>query len=332
MSSFLEQINARAAANKQHIVLPEGGDLRTLNAARALVDGNIAEITVLADPQKAAESGIDLSGINIVNPAQSPSNARYAEVLFELRKAKGLTLEDAQKLVQQELYHGVMMVYLDEADGMVAGAVHSTSNVLRPCLQILKTAPGVALVSAFFVIVVPDCDFGANGTFIFADSGLVQHPTAEELAEIALSSAGSFESLVEATPVVAMLSHSTKGSAKSPSVAKVELATQLARAKAPQLALDGELQLDAAIVPSVGESKAPDSTVAGHANVLVFPDLDSGNIAYKLAQRLARAEAYGPITQGLAKPVNDLSRGASAEDIAGVVAITAVQSQARKNQ
>ncbi|MCL2806551.1 MAG: phosphate acetyltransferase [Coriobacteriia bacterium] len=330
MSSFLEQISIRAASNKQHIVLPEGRDRRTIEAARAIADGNIAEVTVLAVPEEAAAMGIDLTGIKLVDPANSPSNERYAETLYELRKAKGLTLEDAQALVEQELYHGVMMVHLDEADGMVAGAVHSTSDVLRASLQILKTAPGVALVSAFFIIVVPNCEFGEQGTFIFADSGLVQHPNAQELAEIALSSASSFESLVQATPVVAMLSHSTKGSAKSPSVDKVAEATQLALAQAPDLAIDGELQLDAAIVPSVGKSKSPDSTVAGNANVLVFPDLDSGNIAYKLAQRLAKAEAYGPITQGLGKPVNDLSRGASAADIVGVAAITAVQSQARK--
>lgn len=330
MSSFLECISARAAADKQHIVLPEGSDLRTLQAARTIVDGNIAEITVLAKPEEAAQSGVDLSGIRIIDPATDPANERYAQALFELRKTKGLTLEEAQRLVQDELYHGVMMVYLDEADGMVAGASHATSDVLRPCLQILKTAPGVSLVSAFFVIVVPDCEFGEQGTFIFADSGLVQHPDAAEVAEIALSSADSFRSLVDEEPIVALLSHSTKGSAKSPSIDKMAEATEIARAKAPELALDGELQLDAAIVPSVGKSKAPDSTVAGHANVLVFPDLDSGNIAYKLAQRLAKAEAYGPITQGLSKPVNDLSRGACAEDIVGVAAITAVQSQARK--
>lgn len=329
MSTFLERISARASSQKQHIVLPEGGDRRTLEAARALVDGNIAEVTVLVAHDEAP-SDLDLTGIRIVDPTSDASGERYAQALYELRKHKGLTLDEARELAKKELYFGALMVHLDEADGMVAGAVHSTSDVLRCSLQVLKTAPGVALVSAFFIIVVPDCAFGEEGTFIFADSGLVQHPNAQELAEIALSSASSFSSLVEATPVVAMLSHSTKGSAKSPSVDKVALATQIAHEKVPELALDGELQFDAAIVPSVGASKAPGSTVAGRANVLVFPDLDSGNIAYKIAQRLAKAEAYGPITQGLSKPVNDLSRGASAEDIVGVVAITAVQSQARK--
>ena len=330
MSSFLDQICTRAAADTQHIVLPEGGDRRTLEAARAVVDANIAKVTVLANPSEAAAFGVDLSGISIIDPANDPNNERYAEKLFELRKAKGLTLEDAQKLVENELYHGVIMVYLDEADGMVAGAVNSTSDVLRASLQVLKTAPGVSMVSTFAVMVVPDCEYGEQGTFFFADIGLVQHPNAEELADIALSSARSFESIIQATPIVAMLSHSTKGSAKSPSVDKMVQATALAQAKDPNLALDGELQLDAAIVPSIGEFKAPGSSVAGHANVLVFPDLDSCNIGYKLVQRLANAEAYGPITQGLAKPVNDLSRGASAEDIVGVVAITCVQSQSRK--
>ena len=330
MSNFLKRISARASADIQHIVLPEGGDIRTLEAARAIVDGGIAKVTVLADVAEAAKSGIDLSDIEIIDPNLDPANEEYASTLFELRKAKGMTLEQAQELVKDELYHGVLMVHLGKADGMVAGATHATSDVLRPCLQVLKTAPGVSLVSAFFIIAVPDCTYGEQGVFLFADSGMVQYPNAEEVSEIALSSADSFASLVEAKPVVALLSHSTKGSAKGESIDKMVEATALARAKAPDLALDGELQLDAAIVASVGKSKAPDSTVAGNANVLIFPDLDSGNIAYKLAQRLAKAEAYGPITQGLSKPVNDLSRGASAEDIVGVAAITAVQSQARK--
>ena len=333
MSSFLDRTIQRASRDVQTIVLPEGSDPRTFEAAAKAAELGIANVIVLANAasvKKAVERGFDLQKIRCIDPASSADATRFAEKLFELRQAKGMTLEQAHELVKDELYYGVMMMYLDEADGMVAGASHATSDVLRPCLQILKTAKGTKLVSAFFVIVVPDCAYGKDGAFIFADSGLVQHPNADELSEIALSSAASFESLLEDTPVVAMLSHSTYGSAKSPSVEKVAEATRLAKEKAPHLALDGEMQLDAAIIASVGQSKAPGSPVAGYANVLVFPDLDSGNIAYKLAQRLAKAEAYGPITQGLARPVNDLSRGCSADDIVGVIGITAVQSQARK--
>ena len=239
-----------------------------------------------------------------------------------------MTEEQARELLLHNyLYYGVMMVKMGDADGMVSGACHSTADTLRPCLQILKTKPGTKLVSAFFLMVVPDCDMGANGTFIFGDSGLEQNPDPEKLANIAISSAESFRVLTGKEPIVAMLSHSTKGSAKHADVDKVLEATRLAKEMAPELKLDGELQLDAAIVPSVGESKAPGSPVAGHANVLIFPDLDAGNIGYKLVQRLAKAEAYGPLTQGIAAPVNDLSRGCSAEDIEGVVAITAVQAQ-----
>lgn len=240
-----------------------------------------------------------------------------------------MTPEQAKEiLLNQYLYYGVMMVKMGDADGMVSGACHSTADTLRPCLQILKTAPGTKLVSAFFLIVVPDCEYGANGAFIFADSGLVQDPNPEELAAIAKSSAESFRLLVQEEPIVAMLSHSTKGSAKHPLVDKVLEATRIAKENYPELKLDGEFQLDAAIVPSVGASKAPGSDVAGKANVLIFPNLDAGNIGYKLAQRLAKAEAYGPITQGIAAPVNDLSRGCSADDIVGVVAVTSVQAQA----
>ena len=242
-----------------------------------------------------------------------------------------MTYDQAKSLILGDyMYFACMMVKMGEADGVVSGACHSTANTLRPALQIIKTAPGTMLVSAFFVIVVPNCEYGANGAFIFADSGLVQDPNPEELAAIAKSSADSFALLVQEEPIVAMLSHSTKGSAKHALVDKVLEATAIAKEKYPEIKLDGELQLDAAIVPSVGASKAPGSDVAGHANVLMFPNLDAGNIGYKLAQRLAKAEAYGPITQGVAAPINDLSRGCSAEDIVGVVAITAVQAQAAK--
>jgi len=275
----------------------------------------------------AASENLDISAAKMINPAKAENLQKFADELYELRKAKGMTPEKALETVQNNLYYGVMMVKLGLADGMVAGAVNSTSNVLRPCLQILKTAPGTKLVSAFFVMVVPDCEYGEKGAFIFADSGLNEDPDADAVSEIAISSAKSFRTLLEAEPKVAMLSYSSYGSAKSPLVEKMQQATALAKEKAPELALDGELQLDAAIVPEIGKSKAPGSPIAGEANVLVFPDLNAGNIGYKLTQRLAKAEAYGPITQGIAKPVNDLSRGCSAEDIMGVVAITCVQAQ-----
>ncbi|MDR3315354.1 MAG: phosphate acetyltransferase [Coriobacteriales bacterium] len=327
MSEFLQRTIDRAATDRKTIVLPEGGDPRTLEAACKAQQQGIARIIVLADQAAAEASPFDLTGITIIDPKTSADKERYAKELYELRKEKGMTPEQAADTITDELYFGVMMVNLGAADGMVAGAAHATSDVLRPSLQILRTSPGTKLVSAFFVIVVPDCAYGQDGVFIFADSGLVQHPDAEQLANIGVSSAASFRSLVGAEPIVAFLSHSTYGSAKSPSVDKVREAVALARELAPGLKLDGELQLDAAIVPSVGASKAAGSPVAGQANVLIFPDLDSGNIAYKLAQRLAKAEAFGPITQGFPKPVNDLSRGCSADDIVGVIAITAVQAQ-----
>lgn len=328
MSAFLDRIISRAAAETKTIVLPEGDDPRTLEAAAKARDARIARLVVLASPDAVKACPLDLSGIELIDPAASPDAEAFAEQLYELRREKGMTPEEAAAAVRDPLTYGVMMVKAGQADGMVAGAAHATADVLRPCLQILKTKPGVKLVSAFFVIVVPDCEYGADGAFVFADSGMVQYPDPEGLAAIAISSAESFKLLVEADPVVAMLSHSTYGSAKGESIDKVKAAVEIAKGLAPDLPLDGELQLDAAIVESIGQSKAPGSTVAGRANVLIFPDLDSGNIAYKLAQRLAKAEAYGPITQGFPKPVNDLSRGASADDIVGVIAITAVQAQA----
>ena len=252
---------------------------------------------------------------------------KIGKFISTLRKEKGMTLEKARELVKDEVYFSMMMVKLEEADGLVSGAIHSTSDTLRPALQILKTAPGTKLVSAFFLMVVPDCEYGENGVFVFGDCGLNQNPTAEELVEIAHSSSKSFEQLVGKESKVAMLSYSTMGSAKSELTQKVIDATNMVKEKYPEVKVDGELQLDAAIVPEVGKSKAPNSSIAGTANTLIFPDLNAGNIGYKLTQRLGKAEAYGPLCQGIARPVNDLSRGCSAEDVAGVIAITAVQAQ-----
>ncbi|MCL2136596.1 MAG: phosphate acetyltransferase [Coriobacteriia bacterium] len=327
MSNFLDRMIERAAADLKTVVLPEGNDPRTLEAAVKARDAGIAKLIVLGDAEVIGASELDLTGITVIDPSTSSSAAAYADQLYELRKDKGMTPEEAAENVKSVLTYGVMMVKNGEADGMVAGAVHATADVLRPSLQILRTKPGVSLVSAFFVIVVPDCEYGSDGVFIFADSGMVQYPDSEGLAAIAVNSAESFKLLVEEEPIVAMLSHSTYGSAKGESIDKVTAAVEIARGLAPDLVLDGELQLDAAIVPEIALSKAPESVVAGKANVLIFPDLDSGNIAYKLAQRLAKAEAYGPITQGFPSPVNDLSRGASPDDIVGVIAITAVQAQ-----
>lgn len=327
---FIDVIKERARKNKKTIVLPETEDRRTYEATAQILKEDIANVVLVGSEEavKKGSEGLDISGAIIVDPATCDKTAAYIDKLVDLRKSKGMTAEQAKEiLLNQYLYYGVMMVKMGDADGMVSGACHSTADTLRPCLQILKTKPGTKLVSAFFLMEVPDCEFGANGTFVFADSGLNQNPNSEELAAIAVSSAESFAQLVGEEPIVAMLSHSTMGSAKHPDVDKVVEAVKIAKAQAPELKLDGEFQLDAAIVPSVGASKAPGNDVAGKANVLVFPDLDAGNIGYKLAQRLAKAEAYGPVTQGIAAPVNDLSRGCSAEDIVGVVAITAVQCQ-----
>ena len=328
--SFIDVIKERAAKSKKTIVLPESMDARTYEAAAKVVKEGFADIIIVGSPEEVAKfgAGFDLTGVKVVDPATSDRTAAYIDKLVELRQKKGMTPEQAKEiLLNQYLYYGVMMVKMGDADGMVSGACHSTADTLRPCLQILKTKPGTKLVSAFFLMEVPNCEFGENGTFVFADCGLNQNPTSEELAAIAASSAESFKTLVGAEPKVAFLSHSTKGSAKHADIDKVTAAVEIAKKENPDLMLDGELQLDAAIVPSVGASKAPGSSVAGHANVLIFPDLDAGNIGYKLVQRLAKAEAYGPVTQGIAAPVNDLSRGCSAEDIVGVVAITAVQCQ-----
>jgi len=330
--NFLEQIKKRAMSDIKTIVLPESEDIRTLKATAMILEQGIANIILVGneDNIKKLAGDLDISKAKIVDPMKSDKYEEYANAFYELRKAKGMTIEKARETMKDYVYFATMMVKMGDADGMVSGAAHSTADTVRPALQILKTAPGTKLVSAFFVIVVPDCEYGYEGAFIYGDSGLVENPSADDLSEIAIASANSFKSLLQAEPVVAMLSYSSYGSAKSELTEKVIEATKIAKEKAPNLMLDGELQADAAIVPSIGKSKAPGSPVAGKANVLIFPDLNCGNIAYKLTQRLAKAEAYGPILQGIARPVNDLSRGCSAEDIVGVVAITAVQAQNTK--
>lgn len=329
--SFINTIKARAKAADKTIVLPEGMERRTWVAAEKILKEQMAELIILGTPEMVVENskGLEVSGAKIVDPNTSPDLQRYIDGFVELRKSKGMTPEEARRLLTTDyMYYACMMVKCGDADGVVSGACHSSANTLRPSLQILKTKPGAKLVSAFFLMIIPDCDMGANGTFIFSDCGLEQNPTSEKLAAIAISSAETFRLLVQEEPIIALLSHSTKGSAKHADVDKVVNAVQIAHEMAPELKLDGELQSDAAIVPEIAAYKAPGSEVAGHANVLVFPDLDAGNIGYKLVQRLAKAEAYGPITQGLAGAVNDLSRGCSADDIVGVVAITAVQAEA----
>jgi len=327
--NFLEKTKARAKADIKTIVLPESTDIRVIEAAAIILKEGISNVILVGNEGeiKKLAAGFDISKAKIVDPLNSEKYEDFVDTFYEMRKEKGMTLEKAREAMKNPLFFGVMMVKKGEADGMVSGAINSTANTLRPALQILRTAPGAKLVSAFFVMVVPNCEYGSNGTFIYADSGLVENPNAEELSEIAISSAKSFRILVQDEPKVAMLSYSTYGSAKSELTEKVVTATKLAKEKAPELILDGELQVDAAIIPAIGRSKAPGSIIKGEANVLVFPDLNCGNIAYKLTQRLAKAEAYGPITQGIARPVNDLSRGCSALDIVGVVAITAVQAQ-----
>lgn len=327
--NFIDSIKARAKKDLKTIVLPESMDKRVLEAAEKVLNEGLANIIIIGNKDEI-DNSYNLDKATIIDPNNSDLTEEFINKFVELRKHKGMTYDEANKLMHEDyMYFACMLVKEHKADGIVSGACHSTANTLRPSLQIIKTAPGVELVSAFFLMVVPDCPYGEDGTFIFADSGLEQNPDSNRLASIAGSSAESFKLLVEKEPFVAMLSHSTKGSASHEDVDKVVEATVKAKEKFPQFKIDGELQLDAAIVPDVAKSKAPDSNVAGKANVLIFPDLDAGNIGYKLVQRLAKAEAYGPITQGIAAPVNDLSRGCSVDDIVGVVAITAVQAQSK---
>lgn len=326
--SFIEDVKQKVKANKKTIVLPETSDIRTLQATHKILQESFADIILLGDEAqiKATDPSLNLEGASFIDPKNSPLISEFVELFVKLRGHKGMDHAKAKELLLNDpLYFGVALVKAKKADGMVAGAIHATSDVLRPSLQIIGTAKDSKIVSSCFIMIVPNCDYGLNGTFVFADCGLCQNPTPEELAHIAVTSARTFRAFTKSEPFVGMLSHSTKGSAKHQDIDKVIEATKIAQSLAPDIAIDGELQLDAAIVPSIGASKAKGSNVAGKANVLVFPDLDSGNIGYKLVQRFANAEAYGPISQGMAAPVNDLSRGCSSDDIVGVVALTALQ-------
>lgn len=322
---FIDNIKLKAKENKKRIVLPESMDERVIEAASKILSEDIADIIIIGSVNN---SKYDISKATIIDPSNSELTDKYINDLYELRKEKGMTLEEARRLILEDyMYYACMLVKDDKADGVVSGACHSTANTLRPALQIVKTDSNSSFVSSFFLMEVPNSDYGYNGTFIFSDCGLVEYPDSEKLAEIAYSSANSFKSLVNEDPKVAMLSYSSMGSAKGEYVDKIKEAVRIANEKYSNYKIDGELQLDAAIVPEVAKLKAPNSEVAGHANVLIFPNLDAGNIGYKLVQRLAKANAYGPITQGMAAPINDLSRGCSADDIVGAVAITCVQAQ-----
>lgn len=330
---LLESLVAQAKQNKRRIVLPEGTEERTLRAADRILSEGVADLILIGNPDEikklAAEYGLqNIEKATIICPVNNPKKEEHATLLYELRKAKGMTMEEATKLAENPLFLACLLIKNGEADGEVAGAQNTTGNVLRPALQIIRTAPGIRVVSGAFIMLVQDQTQGEKGAFIFGDCAVMPNPTAEELAQIAISSAASARTLVGMEPRIAMLSFSTKGSAKHENVDKVAEATKLAKEMAPELMIDGELQVDAALDLTTGQKKAPGSPVAGKANVLVFPDLQAGNIGYKLVQRLGNATAIGPILQGIAMPVNDLSRGCSIEDIYYMVAITSNQATA----
>ena len=329
--SMVEDIRKKAQSKLMTIVLPEGDEPRTVQAAKIIKDEGLANPVLLGKTEAinntAKETGTDITGIDLIDPAESPKAAAYAAELYELRKAKGVTEEDAAKLVQDVMYYGIMMVKTGDADGLVSGAVHTTGDMLRPALQIIKTKPGIKVVSSSFLMDCPNKSLGHNGLLVYADCVVMPNPTADELAEIGISAADTAKRLCGIEePKVAFLSFSTKGSAKHELVTKVQQAVAKAHELAPDLCLDGEMQFDAALVPEIGASKAKGSPVAGHANVLIFPDLQAGNIGYKITQRIGGAECFA-VLQGLAKPCNDLSRGCSVEDIVNTVAFTAVQAQ-----
>lgn len=331
---LMNKIWDAAKLDKKKIVLPEGNEERTMQAAEKIYKLGLAHPILIGNREeileKAKELDTDLSEVEIIEPGKSDKLEKYVSEFYELRKNKGVTMEKAEKIVRDPLYFATMMVKLDDADGMVSGAVHTTGDLLRPGLQIIKTAPGVSCVSSFFIMHIPNSEYGVEGTLLFADCAVNPMPTEDQLASIAIATAENARNLCKMDPKVAMLSFSTMGSAEHEVVEKVRNATTKAKELRPDLDIDGELQLDAAIVKKVAAQKAPNSKVAGNANVLVFPDLQAGNIGYKLVQRFANAEAIGPVCQGFAKPINDLSRGCNVEDIINVVALTAVQAQHTK--
>jgi phosphate acetyltransferase len=333
--NLIDKIRASAKGSEKRIVLPEGTEERTLRAADVILEEELARLILIGNEAEIKSNAAHwnlkhIARATIIDPINNPDKERYANLLFQLRKHKGLSIDQALKLVEDPLYLAVLLIKNGDADGEVAGADNATGDVLRPAFQVIKTLPGISAVSGAFFMVIPDKSYGEDGVLVFADCAVNPDPSVKELAEIAVSSAKTAHAIAGIEPKVAMLSFSTKGSAQHEKVNRVVEATELAKAMAPDLLIDGELQADAAIVEAIGRKKSPDSKIAGRANVLVFPSLETGNIAYKLVQRLAGAEAIGPVLQGLAAPINDLSRGCSVEDIVNLVAITV--NQAKENQ